>query len=208
MGVKAVVFDVGGTIVDERRVIGVWAERLGVGLEEFFATLGAVIERRQHHRTLFEALRPGYVLDRDDRLYYAEGDLFEDARPCLERLRAEGYTLAVAANQPAWTEGFLTRLGLPLDHVTSSEGWGVEKPDPAFFARLAGELDLEAPEIAYVGDRVDNDVVPAVAAGMVSVFVRRGPYGFVQASWPEAEQAHVRLDTLDDLPDALARLRG
>lgn len=208
MGVKAVVFDVGGTIVDERRVIGVWAERLGVGLEEFFATLGAVIERREHHRTLFEALRPGYVLDQDDRLYYAEHDLFEDTRPCLERLRAQGYVLAVAANQPAWTEGFLNGLGLPLDLVTTSEAWGVEKPDPAFYTRLVDELGLDASEIAYVGDRVDNDVVPAVAAGMVSVFVRRGPWGFVQATWPEADQAHVRLESLHELPDALAPLRG
>lgn len=208
MAVKAVVFDVGGTIVDERRVIGVWAERLGVGLEEFFATLGAVIERREHHRSLFESLRPGYVLDRDDRLYYDEADLFADARPCLERLRAAGYTLAVAANQPAWTEGFLQRLGLPLDLITSSEGWGVEKPDPAFYERLVAELGLPPEEIAYVGDRVDNDVVPAVTAGLVSVFVRRGPWGFVQATWPEADRAHLRIETLHELPDALAPFGG
>ena len=206
VGVKAVVFDVGGTIVDERRVIGAWAERLGVGVEDFFATLGAVIERREHHGRLFEALRPGYVPMEDDRLYYGADDLFSDVRACLEQLRSAGYTLAVAANQPVWTEGFLAGLGLPLDLITTSEAWGVSKPDPAFYDRLVGELGLEPPEIAYVGDRVDNDVVPAVAAGLVSIFVRRGPWGFVQAGWPEVEQAHARIDSLRELPEALASL--
>jgi HAD superfamily hydrolase (TIGR01662 family) len=204
--VRAVVFDVGGTIVDERRVIGAWAGRLGVGEIEFFATLGAVIERREHHNRLFEAIRPGWSPTEDDRLYYEADDLFPDARRCLERLRDAGYTLAVAANQPAWTESFLAELDLPLDLITTSEGWGVSKPDPAFYARLVAELALDPSEIAYVGDRVDNDVIPSVAAGLVSVFVRRGPWGFVQASWPEAEQAHLRLDSLDELPDAIASL--
>lgn len=206
MPVRAVVFDVGSTIVDERRVIGAWAERLGVTVEEFFATLGAVIERRHDHRQLFESLRPGYALDRDDRLYYDACDLFADTRPCLDVLREAGYTLAVAANQPARTEELLRGLDLPLDLIATSESWGLEKPDPGFFARLVAELGVDPAEIAYVGDRVDNDVVPSVAARMVSVFIRRGPWGFVQAGWPEAAQAHARIDSLLELRDALASL--
>ena len=37
------------------------------------------------------------------------------------------------------------------------------------------ELRLRPSEIAYVGDRVDFDVLPAAAAGMFTVHLRRGP---------------------------------
>ena len=45
--------------------------------------------------------------------------------------------------------------------LATSAAWGVEKPSPAFFARIASELALPPAAIAYVGDRVDNDVTPA-----------------------------------------------
>jgi FMN phosphatase YigB (HAD superfamily) len=54
-----------------------------------------------------------------------------------------------------------------------------------------------------VGDRVDNDVLPAAAAGMVAVHVRRGPWGRLQQTPAEAA---FGLDDLASLPDALASL--
>jgi FMN phosphatase YigB (HAD superfamily) len=60
--------------------------------------------------------------------------------------------------------------------------------------------------IAYVGDRLDNDVLPARAAGMVAVHVRRGPWGYLHARRPEAAQAHLRIDSLDELLPGLAAL--
>jgi phosphoglycolate phosphatase-like HAD superfamily hydrolase len=47
-------------------------------------------------------------------------------------------------------------------------------------------------------------VLPARAAGMLAVFLRRGPWGYLHAQRPEAAQADIRLDSLTDLP---ARLR-
>jgi FMN phosphatase YigB (HAD superfamily) len=64
-----------------------------------------------------------------------------------------------------------------VDFVASSERWGVVKPAPAFFARIADELRRPPAEIAYVGDRVDNDVAPALAFGMQAVHIKRGPWG-------------------------------
>jgi HAD superfamily hydrolase (TIGR01509 family) len=206
VSVRAVVFDVGETLVDESRAWGVQADELGVSRAVLFAALGAVIERREHHRRVFHELKPGSQPAESQLLHYRETDLYPDARPCLEALRAAGYVVAVAANQPASTAGFLSRSQLPLDLVATSERWGVEKPDPRFFSRLVDELGLEPAEVAYVGDRVDNDVVPAAAAGLVSVFIRRGPWGYIQASWPEVEQARIRIESLTELPAALAAL--
>ena len=65
---------------------------------------------------------------------------------------------------------------------------------------------MPASENAYVGDRHDNDELPSLAAGMTAVFVRRGPWGWMHAEKPEIAQAHIRLNSLTELPEALAEL--
>ena len=89
------------------------------------------------------------------------------------------------------------------DVVASSASLGVRKPEPAFFERVVELAGAEPWEIAYVGDRVDNDVLPAARAGLVAVHVRRGPWGRLQVSPPEAA---LVVDDLASLPDALASL--
>jgi len=50
----------------------------------------------------------------------------------------------------------------------------VAKPNAAFFDKLAAASGHDRHEIAYVGDRLDNDIAPASQAGLVTVWVRRG----------------------------------
>jgi FMN phosphatase YigB (HAD superfamily) len=95
---------------------------------------------------------------------------------------------------------------LPVERSATSDGWGVSKPDPAFFGRVIAELGAPARRIAYVGDRIDNDVVPAKAAGMTAIHIRRGPWGVIQSGWPEAELADARIDGLLELPAVLRSL--
>ncbi|MEK6354099.1 MAG: hypothetical protein V4771_15100 [Burkholderia cenocepacia] len=52
-------FDVGETLVDESREWGEWADYLRVSRLSFHASPGAVIEKGQHHRRVFEIVRPG-----------------------------------------------------------------------------------------------------------------------------------------------------
>jgi HAD superfamily hydrolase (TIGR01549 family) len=204
--IRAVVFDVGETLVDESRAWGLRADRLGVSHAVFFATLGAVIERREHHRRVIDQVGPALEPEASQLLHYVQEDLYPDARTCLETLRADGYRVGIAGNQPAETTSFVRACGLQVDVVAMSDEWGVAKPDPRFFARVVEEMGLPAAEIAYVGDRIDNDVVPAAAAGLVAVFVRRGPWGYVQAGWPEAACAHLQVESLAELPAALRSL--
>ena len=108
-----------------------------------------------------------------------------------------------AGNQPAGAETALAGLVADGDLVATSADWGVAKPDPAFFARIVAELGLPGGEIAYVGDRVDNDILPAAAAGLFTVHLRRGPWGIIQAAWPEAKQADVTASNLDEAATAI-----
>ena len=93
-----------------------------------------------------------------------------------------------------------------MDCVTTSESLGAEKPSLEFFVKLASLAGVEPSEAAYVGDRVDNDVIPAKEAGMVAVFIRRGLWAYLHATRPEVELADARIDSLEELPTILARL--
>ena len=179
----------------------------------FFAALGAVIARGGDHRDVFDQFRPGIDLRAEaDRLGVAGrsdlvslDDLYPDALPTLRALSDAGYRLALAANQPAPAAAVLAAMDVPLEFVGTSATWQVAKPAPAFFERIIAELELPAGEIAYVGDRLDNDIGPAASAGMVAVFVRRGPWGWIQAGRSNPPEAAISVETLAELPEALAR---
>jgi FMN phosphatase YigB (HAD superfamily) len=100
------------------------------------------------------------------------------------------------------------RDGCGIDVVASSAGLGVAKPEPAFFAAVAELVGVEPSGIAYVGDRVDNDVLPARRAGMVAVHIRRGPWGHLHAGLAQAARADIRIGSLAELPERLAAPPG
>jgi HAD superfamily hydrolase (TIGR01509 family) len=214
MPIRLAVFDVGETLVNESRMWGEWADWLGVTRLTFFAALGAVIAAKQHHHQVFGLVRPGINLlrEREARLLHGgltrieRHDLYPDAMPTLTRLRAAGLLVGLAGNQPTEAEAEIRAMGLAVDFIASSARWGVEKPDPAFFRRIVVESGVAPNQIAYVGDRLDNDVLPAIAMGMTGVFVRRGPWGVIHATWPEVTRADLRLENLEELPEALASL--
>jgi FMN phosphatase YigB (HAD superfamily) len=116
---------------------------------------------------------------------FVAGDFYEDAVEAVAEARRTGRRVGVAGNFGEDVAMFV-RGNLDVDFVASSEAWGVRKPDGAFFARVS-ELAKSAPQdVMYVGDRIDNDVLPALAAGMQAVFVVRGPWAHVQKGWLEA----------------------
>lgn len=131
-------------------------------------------------------------------------DLYPDAMPCLRALVDAGYRLGVAGNQPSSAETVFRQANLGIELVASSETWGVAKPDREFFERVTAELQLPPTEIAYVGDRPDNDIGPAARAGMVAVFIRRGPWAWIQAGRAAPRDAAIVVESLRDLPRAIA----
>jgi FMN phosphatase YigB (HAD superfamily) len=205
--IRAVVFDVGETLVDETRHWAGWADFMGVPHFTFFGAMGIVVERGWHHHRVFELVRPGFVRDaavaeREAagwRYGFEPGDFYPDAIPCLQALKDAGYRVGLAGNQPEAAEGALAALGLPVDFIASSAGWGVEKPSPAFFERTAQAAGVAADEIAYVGDRLDNDVLPAADFGMKAVFIRRGIWGLAHDGDPRLSAAALRIGNLSDL---------
>lgn len=203
MALKAVFFDVGETLVDEERWWRELAERSGLRPHVVWAALGVTIERGEEHDALWEHLGVGRPALEWEGVTYSLDDLYPDAISCLEGVRALGLRIGIVGNQTEALERWAREATLPADVISSSASLGVRKPDPRFFECVVELAGCTAGEVAYVGDRVDNDVLPAAAAGLVAVHVRRGPWGMLQRTPPEAA---LGLDDLASLPQALASL--
>jgi HAD superfamily hydrolase (TIGR01549 family) len=205
------VFDVGETLVSENRAWVEWAEWLGIPVLTFVGVLGGAIARGEDHRFPFRLLRPDADVREERRRRVEAGhaelfvpdDLYADAVPALRALREAGFGVGIAGNQPALAERLFDDIGVELDLVASSESLGVEKPDQAFFAAVAARLDLPASSIAYVGDRVDNDVRPASAAGMAAILLMRGPWAWLQAGRDPVPDAAAVIDDLSAIVEVV-----
>jgi HAD superfamily hydrolase (TIGR01549 family) len=199
--------DVGETLIDESRVWETWARIVGVTRFTFMAALGAMLARgrpfddvfaflgvtnREEHRAAFNAAYGGFQ----------EGDLYPDAKPALDALRAAGYHLALIANQPAERTEELRFLGVRAEVMGMSAEMGVHKPAPEFFVEALRRMgDPEPTDVAYVGDRLDNDIHPAAAAGMRPVWIRRGPWAAITDDVPPA--GTLVIDSLTALVDRI-----
>jgi FMN phosphatase YigB (HAD superfamily) len=192
VAVKAVFFDVGETLVDETPTWERAADAAGVPRFTLMGILGGLAARGERHGRVWEIL--GVDPPRFSGLLV---HFYEDALPCLRSLRDAAFLLGAVGNTPEAVEAELRTY---VDVVGSSARWGVEKPAPDFFRRIIAEAGADPAEIAYVGDRVDNDIVPALDAGLVAFHIRRGPWGHLH----EPPAAAGRITSLAELPAALA----
>lgn len=217
-GIKAVWFDVGEVLIDESREYGTWADWLGVPRHTFSAVFGAVIASGRDYREVFQHFRPGFDLETERKArieaglgeYLNANDLYPDVRPCLTRLRENGYFVGIAGNQTIRAGRFIRELNLPADIIATSDDWGVSKPCVEFFYKLV-EVSGHLPrEILYVGDRLDNDISPAVRAGLATAWLRRGPWGLIlgEPSFNHFEgvvhQVDLEIESLGELSSALS----
>ncbi|MFF7331575.1 HAD-IA family hydrolase [Streptomyces sp. NPDC008150] len=216
--IRAVIFDVGECLVDETREYGAWADWLGVSRHTFHAVFGAMVAQGRDHVDTFREFRPGFDLETEREAReaagrpetYGEEDLYEDVRPTLRQLRADGMWLGISGNQTVRSGRILRELFTgEVDLIGTSDDWGATKPDPAFFQRVVEAAPFEPAEMLYVGDRVDNDVRPAREAGMRTALVHRGPWARIQWTTEEATRLPTfRVESLLELSGLIAHFNG
>ena len=102
---------------------------------------------------------------------------YPDTLSTLETLRQQGYRLGLITNamQPMWMRDVeLETYGLLpyLEARITSGDTGYMKPHPAIYERILDLLGTAAAQAVFVGDRPENDIAGANAAGLTSVLIR------------------------------------
>ena len=109
--------------------------------------------------------------------------LADSTHALLEALGARRLKLAVVSNtaSPQWLlQPILEQQGIAerVDAIVLSSEVGKRKPHPAIFERALSELDVDASEALFVGDRLGADVLGASRVGMKTI----------QAVWFRADE--------------------
>ncbi len=227
MDVRALVFDVFGTVVDWRAGVAREVRRLLPGLdaeafadawrERYAPSMDRVRrgERRwanldELHRESLDSLLVEHAQDPDEAtraelvLAWHRLDPWPDAVAGLNRLR-ERYVLASLSNgNVALLVDMAKRAGLPWDAVLSAELFGHYKPDAEVYDGAARLLGLAPGQVLMVAAHID-DLVAARGRGLRTAFVHR-PHEFGPRAVPPAsdDAADLNVTSLTDLAARLA----
>ncbi len=134
-------------------------------------------------------------------------DVFQ-LRPDIDGLlRRRGLKLGIVANQPEAARERLARVGIGelFDYQGLSALTGLRKPDPRAFLVAAEALDVSPVACIVVGDRIDNDIVPAKALGMAAIQLRGGRHRRQQPRSP-AETPDAVVTDVRELEEAILEL--
>jgi len=141
------------------------------------------------------------------RLYEEEATgLHADALPCLRKLRASGFKLALVSN------GSKVRVALELGRlqlapmfqsIVCGERKEELKPSPLMIERTLRALDLRSSDVVYVGD-APADIQASKRAGVVSIAIARGA---ILASRLRAEDPDYVFSDLGEMTDFLTRAK-
>ena len=197
--IKWLFFDVGSTLVDESKVYEDRMKRIadlsGLTYEQIYKY--AMSFYKENKKGDLEVARQlGVKLPKWESQYER---LYTDTKDCLKKL-SRIYKIGVIANQSLGTSERLENLGVRkyLDLIIASAEEGVSKPDRRIF-EIALERSSCKPENAVmIGDRIDNDIVPAKQLGMKTIWVKQG-FGSLWNITDESEKADIEINNLSDV---------
>jgi HAD superfamily hydrolase (TIGR01549 family) len=230
--IQWVFFDLGSTLVDERRAEALYLRDVFRLIREFGPEVDwrpylrrarSMIARRAAtgHRELASKLFESYAarsglpefLAKLDDLWTVERyaslwRVFRDVRPALAALSRK-YCCGIIANQASAVNAVIRqKLGIAeqFRHIFLSGDVGYAKPDERIFLHALSRVSAPPHETVYVGDRVDYDIAPANRVGMVTVRVRRNSLFSRLEPRSSDEKARFEVDDLCSLTRILQAL--
>lgn len=169
-------FDIGSTLVDETEAynhrIREMIQNTAVSFEEFDRM--RIHFAKQGLNGDLEAIKH-FGLTKTP--WHSEDEIpYSDAAATLKELKRRRYHIGIIANQSPGAANRLKNWGLSehIDVVAASAELGASKPDKAIFEQALNMAGCSPSEAAMIGDRLDNDIIPAAELGMVTVWIPNG----------------------------------
>lgn len=168
-------FDIGSTLVDESKCCEYRCNEIinnnNINAEEFYAML-------------LNFAKENFSPIKSAADYYGCGipkwpkeleQLYPDAEGIL-KLLSQKYKLGIIANQSEGTQERINNwnIGKYFDVVAASAEEGCAKPDLKIFNIALKKANCNPKNAAMIGDRIDNDIVPAKKLGMKTMWVKQG----------------------------------
>lgn len=195
---KWIFVDVGSTLVDETEAYNHRARDMIAGTNITFKEFDdmRIVFARQGLDGNSETIRH-FGLTKTP--WHSEDEVpYPDACDTLTELKARGYRLGIIANQNPGLEKRLEDWGLRqyFDVIVSSAEIGYAKPDREIFEKAFEMAGCTAEESVMVGDRLDNDMLPAKEIGMKTVWMKSG-----LAKYQTSEIADFQIQSLGELKE-------
>ncbi|MFH1786208.1 MAG: TIGR02253 family HAD-type hydrolase [archaeon] len=222
--IKAVFFDIDGTLYDSRKLADTARENavkamIEAGLEgnekKILSALNSIVKGKgSNYDKHFDALLDRLEVEWNPEIIAAGVAAYHDTKlsflrpypetvPVLLSLRDEGYSLGIISNGRAvkqWEKLIRLRIHHFFDVVHVSETAGMEKPDAQLFASALREAGARAQDAVMVGDKPETDIKGAKGAGLRAILVDRNKKGSMHG-------ADAVINSLSQLPSAIRMLK-
>lgn len=201
--VKWLFFDVGSTIVDEHIA---YEHRIKDIANKANATYNSVYKTmiKLYKQNKKGDLETAKLLGVELPQWHIEDEiLYSDTYNCLSVL-SDKYKIGIIANQSLGTKERLKQYGILkfIDLVISSAEEGVKKPDSKIFEIALKRSGCQAQNSVMIGDRIDNDIIPANLLGMHTIWIKQG-FGQYWNITKEIERADYAVDSLAEICNIL-----
>lgn len=197
--IKWIFFDMGSTLIDETLAM---EHRIREVIEGTEITYKQFIEKKiyfakQNKPADLETIK---FFGLTKTPWHKEDErLFPDTIECLEKLH-QYYRIGIIANQSLGSKERLETFGILkyIDVVVASAEEGVAKPDKRIFEIALERARCKPEETVMVGDRLDNDIIPANEIGMFTIWMKQG-------NWKDAcprnelEQPDITVENMSEL---------
>lgn len=198
-------FDVGSTLVDEHLVYEhIFRDIAELTNLDYTLLYHEALEYYRQNKKGDIELGRKYNLPK--RKWHIEDEiLYEDVPNCLEKLRKK-YGIGIIANQSFGTKSRLEKWGIMkyVDLVIASAEEGVSKPNLRIYEIALQRAKCKADQAIMIGDRIDNDIVPAKKMGMRTIWVQQG-FGAYWQITGENEKPDYTIQNIVALCDLLLR---
>ncbi len=176
MNIKWLFFDVSTTLVDEEkaydhRVLDIIKDT-NISFEEFDNKRIELAKRGLDGNSA--AIKHFNLIKTP---WHSEDEvLFKDTIDVLEYLKSKSYKLGIIANQKKGLEKRLDEFGILkyFELVIASEEVGISKPNKEILIITISKVNCIPQECVMIGDRLDNDIIPAKQIGMKTIWIRQG----------------------------------